>query len=198
MPPARPLRALLPLLLMMLSACTAAPADVDDVAEEEEALQGDRRIDPIEVGHAWTYDVKVLGYYPLCTSGSHTATTLESVRVGGREAKRVQSVCSRAGTFLYAVEGDRVWSWWAGAWRLSLDAPVRSGHVWSDDYADYTWERVGTVTVPAGTFKTCWSATKLSSRPSYTIFCRGVGPVHWHYEDTFGNGYDAQLTSKNF
>ena len=89
-------------------------------------------------------------------------------------------------------------SWYGGAWRTSLDAPVRSGRVWSDDYAEYTWERLGTVKVPAGTFRSCWSATKRVDYASYTVFCRGVGPVHWHFEDGWGNGYDAVLTSKNF
>ena len=33
---------------------------------------------------------------------------------------------------------------------------------------------------------------------SYTVFCRGVGPVEWHYEDGFGNGYEAVLKAKGF
>lgn len=170
----------------------------EEVEAEEQALSGDRRIDPIEVGHAWTYDVKVLGFYPACTNGIHTATALESVHVGGRDGIRVQSLCARAGTFVYSVDGDSVDSWYAGRWRRSLDAPVRSGRVWSDDFADYTWERVGTVDVPAGKFRSCWSATKRAPYASYTVFCRGVGPVHWHFEDGWGNGYDAVLVDKNF
>jgi len=177
------------------SADVEAPADEDT---SEEGLTGDRRIDPIEVGHAWTYDVRVLGWYPACADGIHTATALEKVHVGGRDGIRVQSLCARAGTFVYAVDGDSVASWWGGAWRNSLDAPVRSGKVWSDDFAEYTWERVASIDTPAGKFRTCWSATKRASYDSYTIFCRGVGPVKWHYEDGWGNGYDAVLVSKNF
>jgi hypothetical protein len=196
------LRASFVLAMMSLAGvgCAAeqASAETDPTAEGEDALSGDRRLDPIEVGHAWTYDVKVLGWYPLCSNGLHTAHTLESVHVGGAEGKRVESLCDRAGTYVYSVDGDRVWSWYGGAWRLSVDAPVRAGHTWSDDYFDYVWERVGTVTVPAGTFKSCWSAKKLVSYDSYTVFCRGVGAVHWHYEDGFGNGYDATLAQKNF
>ena len=41
----------------------------------------------------------------------------------------------------------------------------------------------------------CFTARKQVSYPSYTTFCRGVGPTHWHYEDGLGNGYDAVLTS---
>lgn len=194
-------RVFLPLALTLVAAlatgCAADHAE-DPVDSEDQALGGDRRIDPIEVGRAWTYDVKVLGWYPLCSDGTFTARTLASVHVGGREGKRVESLCNHAGSFVYSVDGDRVWSWYDGAWRLSVDGPVRSGHGWSDDYFDYTWERVGTVTVPAGRFTSCWSAKKVADYESYTVFCRGVGAVHWHYEDGFGNGYDAVLTAKNF
>lgn len=199
-----PLLAAFAVLLTLPAGCAdAATSDAesdaaDESEEQEQGLTGDRRIDPIEVGHAWTYDVQVLGFYPACANGIHTATALESVRVGGRDGIRVQSLCSRAGTFVYSVDGDSVSSWWGGAWRQSLDAPVRSGRVWSDDFAEYTWERLGTVSVPAGRFRSCWSATKRAPYASYTVFCRGVGPVHWHYEDGRGNGYDAVLVEKNF
>ena len=74
----------------------------DPVDSEDQALGGDRRIDPIEVGRAWTYDVKVLGWYPLCSDGTFTARTLASVHVGGREGKRVESLCNHAGSFVYS------------------------------------------------------------------------------------------------
>lgn len=190
------------LTLTLLATLACACSGTDDSAAtddaEEQGLSGDRRIDPIEVGHTWTYDVKVLGFYPACSEGTFDAPTLESVTVGGKKGKRVQSLCDGAGTFIYSVEGDRVWSWYDGAWRLSVDAPVRAGHRWSDDYFDYTWQKAGNVTVPAGTFRSCWTAKKLVDYDSYTVFCRGVGPVHWHYEDGFGNGYDAVLTDKSF
>jgi hypothetical protein len=191
----------LALAVVALSGCSAdLPSEETNATEdtEESGLTGDRRIDPIEVGHAWTYDVNVLGWYPACASGIHTATALERTNVGGRDGVRVQSLCARAGSYVYSVDGDSVSSWYDGSWRLSLDAPVRSGRVWSDDYFEYTWERVGTVKVPAGTFRSCWSATKRVDYASYTIFCRGVGPVRWHYEDGWGNGYDAVLVDKNF
>lgn len=158
----------------------------------------DARIDPIEVGRAWTYNVQVLGYYPTCDNGVHTATALSARQIDGKNGIDVQSLCKGSGTYAYAVEGDRVWSHYSGAWRLSLDAPVQQGHSWSDDFATYTWEPKGTVTTAAGMFTDCWSATKQVAQASYTVFCRGVGPVHWHYEDAFGNGYDAILVSKNF
>src|SRR4051812_27112212 len=110
------------LLFLCLGAFTAGCAAdaTPGVDSSEQELGGDQRIDPIEVNRAWTYDVRVLGWYPLCRNGIFTAKTLSSVRVGGRNGKRVESLCDRAGSFVYSVEGDRVWSWYAGAWRLSV------------------------------------------------------------------------------
>jgi hypothetical protein len=163
-----------------------------------DAAAKDTRIDPIEVGHAWTYNVKVLGFYPTCSNGVHTATALQSKTKDGKSAVEVQSLCENAGTFDYAVDGDRVHSYFAGQWRLSLDAPVVAGHTWSDGFRDYRWDDKGTVTTPAGTFSDCWQATTVASYESYILLCRGVGPVKWHFEDGLGNGYEAVLTAKNF
>jgi hypothetical protein len=157
----------------------------------------DLRIDPIEVGRAWTYDVTVLGFYPACATGTFVSTALGSAPKDGKTAITVQSLCKNAGTFDYAVEGDRVFAYVAG-WRLSLDAPVAEGHTWSDGLRTYKWESKGSVTVPAGTYGDCWSATVVASYSSYTVFCRGIGPVKWHYEDGLGNGYEANLKKVNF
>jgi hypothetical protein len=169
-----------------------------DGGDAGDAGPKDTRIDPIEVGRAWTYNVTVLGIYPLCSNGLYTATTLASAPLDGKTALDVQSLCKNAGVFKYAVEGDRVFVRVNNAWSLSLDAPVAAGHTWSDGLLDHRWDSKGTVVTPAGTFSDCWSATTVASYTSYTTFCRGVGPVKWHYEDGFGNGYEAILTAKNF
>lgn len=158
----------------------------------------DRRIDPIVVGRSWTYDVNVLGVYPLCENGTHTASATMALRLDGKDAIRVRSLCANAGSFDYSVDGDRVYAYVLGAWRLSLDAPVAEGHTWTDGVLSYRWVDTGTVSVPAGDFDECWSLVTQAAYDSHTVFCRGVGPVHWHYEDGFGNGYDAVLTAKNF
>lgn len=158
----------------------------------------DTRIDPIEVGHSWTYNVTVLGFYPACSNGVFTSNTLQSSQLDGKTALHVQSLCENAGVFKYAVEGDRVYAHLNGSWKLSLDAPVAEGHTWSDGFRDYRWDSKGAITTPAGKFSDCWSATVVAGYTSYTIFCRGVGPVKWHYEDGIGNGYEAVLTAKNF
>ena len=51
----------------------------------------DTRIDPIELGRAWTFNVTTLGFYPACTSGMFTSTTLQSSTVDGKTALHVQS-----------------------------------------------------------------------------------------------------------
>jgi hypothetical protein len=158
----------------------------------------DERIDPIAPGHTWTYDVTILGTYPACVAGTHTATVLHEEMLGGRDAFEVQSFCVPAGSFFYSVDGDRVFTWVAMTWVLTLDAPVAAGHTWSDGLDSFTWEAVPTVTVPAGTYTNCWRAVEQVTYPTYTAFCRGVGPVQWHYEDGHGNGYEAVLRSTNF
>jgi len=158
----------------------------------------DTRIDPIEVGRSWTYNVQVLGFYPACSNGVFTSNTLQSSSLDGKTALHVQSLCKDAGVYKYAVEGDRVWAHFGGSWKLSLDAPVVEGHTWSDGLRSYRWDSKGTVTTPAGTFADCWSATTVAAYTSYILLCRGVGPVKWHYEDGLGNGYEAILTAKNF
>lgn len=172
----------------------AAPGDG---ATTPDGATADRRIDPIVVGRSWTYSVKVLGFYPACQAGTHVSTAKSSAQRDGKTAITVSSLCKNAGDFDYAVEGDRVFSYLAG-WRLSLDAPVAEGHRWSDGARQYEWQSRGTRTVPAGTFDDCWSATVVASYTSYTVFCRGVGPIEWHYEDGLGNGYEATLTAKSF
>lgn len=158
----------------------------------------DTRIDPIEVGHAWTYNVTVLGYFPACSNGVFVSNTLSTSTLDGKTSLSVQSLCENAGVFKYSVDGDRVYAYLNGAWKTALDAPVADGHTWSDGFVNYKWESKGSVTTPAGTFGDCWSATTVASYTSYIVLCRGVGPVKWHYEDGFGNGYEAIMTAKNF
>lgn len=155
-------------------------------------------IDPLVVGSSWTYDVTELGTYPLCPSGSHTGSVVsKGAKDGKPEAFGVKSLCENAGVLYYAVEGDLVQYDAMGTWVIALDAPVKEGHAWSTGAATLTWHDAGAVTVPAGTFDSCWKAAADGSE-AYTIFCRGVGPVRWHVIDASGNGYDAVLTAKNF
>lgn len=154
----------------------------------------DDRIDPIALGRTWTYDVTILGTYPLCKPGSNTGRVLGQKVVSGKPAFQVQSFCPGAGTSSYAVDGDKVEVYYGSAWILSLDSPVAEGHTWTDGVITYAWEKVGKLTVPAGTYDDCWKA-RPQIGASYTTFCRGIGPVRWHFEDGSGSGYDATLTA---
>jgi hypothetical protein len=154
----------------------------------------DNRIDPINLGASWSYIVSIVGTYPICKVGRQTAAVLSQKTVSGKAAFQVQSFCPGAGTNSYSVDGDRVEVYYGGAWVLSLDAPVVQGHTWTDGLFTYIWNRVGTATVPAGTFTDCWDA-KHQGGVNYTRFCRGVGAVQWHYVDGMGNGYDAVLAT---
>jgi hypothetical protein len=158
----------------------------------------DEQIDPIAVGRKWTYDVEVYGVYAYCKDGIHSGEALSEKELSGKHSYQVQSLCPAAGVSSYAVEGDRVWVYYGGDWILALDAPVQAGHTWSNGTANFTWESAGSVTVPGGTFDDCWTARENVGWEAFTIFCRGVGPIHWHLKTAAGNGFDAQLTEKNF
>src|SRR6476620_8746446 len=64
--------------LPVTEADAAAPSDAGPSTKPVDASSAptDDRIDPIELGHAWTYNVQVLGYYPTCDNGVQTATAL--------------------------------------------------------------------------------------------------------------------------
>lgn len=178
-------------------AATDAPI-LGDGGDGGDAGAKDNRIDPIVLGRSWTFNVTVIGIYPLCTNGVHTSTTISSAPLDGKTALEVQSFCPSAGTVKYAVEGDRVFAHVGGSWVVSLDSPVTAGHTWTDGILNYRWDKLGPITTAAGTFTDCWQATTVAAYTSYIQLCRGVGPVKWHYETGFGNGYEAILTAKNF
>ncbi len=158
----------------------------------------DQQIDPITVGRKWTYDVIVYGNYAYCKQGVYSGETLSEKELAGRHSYQVQSLCPGAGVSSYSVDGDRVWLYYAGSWALALDAPVEEGHTWSNGLVNVSWEWAGSVTVAAGTFDDCWTAREQVASEEFTIFCRGVGPIHWHSKSAAGNGFDAQLVGKNF
>jgi hypothetical protein len=175
-----------------------APEGGDGSGAGNEGGSSAQLIDPIAVGNSWTYDVEEVGTYPYCPSGSHTAVTLGESQLDGKTAYEVTSLCANAPSSFYAVDGDVVQVNYEGTWVLALDAPVEEGHTWSNGISTFTWHDEGTVTVGAGTFDDCWRATQNVDYEAYTIFCRGVGPVHWRSVDLTGNGFDATLTAKNF
>ena len=170
----------------------SAPSDAGS-----DAAPADAPIDPLTIGNTWTFEVTEVGTYPLCPSGTHDGAVLWSGQRDGKLAYEVSSFCANAGNLYYAEDGDVVYWDDAATWVLVLDAPVKDGHSWSNGVTTYEWHDVGTVTVPAGSFSKCFKAQDTSG-PSFSVFCRGVGPVQWSYRDVMGNGYDAVLSAKSF
>jgi hypothetical protein len=190
--------------------CSSASFPVEEVSDAVVADSGaadaqaevavdapsvDDRIDPIALGRAWTYDVEIFGTYAGCAAGTQIGKVLRAGNYQGKSAFEVQSFCPGFGASWYAVAGDVVDLYYK-TWLRVVDAPVRAGHSWSNGGATITWREEGSVTTPAGTFDNCFRAEQSAS--SFTIFCRGVGPVRWYVKDAGGNGYDAKLTAKNF
>jgi hypothetical protein len=178
----------------------SAPDASPPAPDGGDAGKRDLRIDPIEMGYTWTYDVKILGTYPLCSAGTQTGKVVGTMTSQGKTGFRIQSLCPAAGVSDYAVSGDKVEVRVAelGPWELALDVPVAEGHKWSNAYGSFVWHAIPAETV-GGKLVTeeCWQA-KDQNGPSYTNYCRGTGPTRWHIEDKLGNGYDAVLTGTSF
>jgi hypothetical protein len=154
-------------------------------------------IDPLVVGHKWTFDVTEVANYPACPTGTNDVTVLDVAPRDGKNAYSVQSFCPGLPPVYYAQDGDVVLWDDSGTWVLVLDAPVQEGHTWTNGVITYVWHDLGSFTVPAGTFTQCFKAQDTAG-PSYSVLCRGIGPVKIVYRDPSNNGYDAVLTAKNF
>ena len=157
-------------------------------------------IDPIAIGEAWTYDVTVAGSFPDCNDGTFVSKASQTESLDGKSALLISSFCPGIQSVWYSADGDVVYAYDGSNWLLALDAPVQDGHAWTNSIETFVWKDVGSVTVPAGTFSNCFEADVQDEATYYAVtFCRGAGPVKWHYRDTSGaNGYDAVLHSKNF
>jgi hypothetical protein len=168
-----------------------APSGADTAAP-------DTRIDPLEIGRTWTYDVKTMGSFPVCTAGTHDSTITGTTQVDGRTAFTVTSFCGAVGTSNITVDGDAVDYDYNGTWLHVTGLPIQDGVTWSYFNTSYTWQKVPSITVPAGTFADCWKANQNVSYTAYQIYCRGVGVVQSYSQDLGGNGWDAQLSAKTF
>jgi hypothetical protein len=157
-------------------------------------------IDPIAIGEAWTYDVTVAGSFSECNDGTFVSNVSQTESLDGKAAYLISSFCPGIQSVWYSASGDVVYAYDGQDWLLALDAPVQDGHTWTNSIETFVWKDVGSITVPAGTFANCFEADVQDEATYYAVtFCRGAGPVKWHYRDTSGsNGYDAVLHSKNF
>ncbi len=156
-------------------------------------------IDPIAAGNSWTYNVMVTGTYPDCTTGSGTGAVTQHSTLDSKDAYLITSFCPGLPSVWYSADGDTVYAYTGSAWTLAIDSPVQDGHTWSNSIGEtFVWKDVGSIMVDAGTFANCFEADVQDEAQYYAVtFCRGIGPVKWHYRDTTGNnGYDASLTAK--
>jgi hypothetical protein len=188
-----------------------APGDAPNVtadatradAEGGSPPPSDTRIDPLDVGRSWVFDVEPLDGGIVsggCTAGVVTTSVLgPGPTIDGSASVRYQPLCD---AFLVdaVVEGDRVTGYPVDAGftpGVIVDGPVQEGHTWQ--YAangpTFIWHDAGVVTVPAGTFTDCWARAYVTQSQAQFIYCRAVGLVAVVDTDF---GYRALLTSKNF
>lgn len=159
----------------------------------------DTRLDPLEVGRSWTYDVT--STYPSCPAGMRTSTVTAETTVDGRSAYQVTSICGD--TVAISVEGNVVESKYQDyPWLRMLDEPVSDGHTWTTTNGaatfDMRYTSVGSVTTPAGTFADCWQVTQVVSYTQTWTYCAGVGQVASEMVDLAGGTITYQLVSKSF
>jgi hypothetical protein len=182
--------------------CSAQTFDVGgvetDAGDAGAVDAGALSIDPIASGDSWTYDVKVAGTYTDCSNGSSTGAVTDHETIDGKDAYLITSFCSGIQPVWYSADGDTVYAYNGSTWLLALEAPVQDGHTWSNSIETFVWRDVGSVTLGTNSFTNCFEADVQDAAQFYAVtFCRGVGPVKWHYRDTSGaNGYDATLTAK--
>jgi hypothetical protein len=192
-------------LLILLAACSPGNSSPTDSGAPNDLLGGPQAVLlPLAVGNQWTYASTVLG------TGTHCGQTLTQTVTGanptaGRPAFQVTTLCpppTMISTESYSVPtagGDEVDYDYQGAWTVAVDPTLVDGHSWpSTQGTTRTWQRVqGSVTVPAGTFADCWTAKSSQTGNVFNTYCRGVGLVISHFDDS-GNGAESRLTSKSF
>jgi hypothetical protein len=135
---------------------------------------------PLAVGNQWTFQMTVTGPSPSCPAGPATDTITKMETVGGRTAFRLNDSClSPSGDYDYSLNAGQIDVEAQGMWYPYLAAPVQDGHSWSDRSVTYTWRKVPSITVPAGTFSDCWSRYPSLSVLDVATYCNHVGPVQY-------------------
>ncbi len=205
-------------LALMLAACggttgdampdgatpTDGGANVDSAGARDLAAAPAAPLFPLALGHQWTYASTLLGSGAACGT-TMTQSVSSANAADGRAAFQVTTLCpppTLLTTDSYSVPtpgGDEVDYDDQGTWFTVVDPMLVDGHSWPwVQGLTLTWERVtGSVIVPAGTFDDCWTAHSSQTGNVFTTYCRGVGVVRTHFDQS-GNGAEWQLTAKNF
>ncbi len=190
------------------AATDAVPQASADGARPEggrDASKADPRILPLELGRRWTFESKALSGSTTECVGTQTAEVVgKGATREGKPSLRYLAICFPYEGFVeLQPAGDRWLAYFVdttgnttGGPLLYLDTPITEGHEWQygSNGTTFSWHDVGTVTVPAGTYSSCWRR-ELNGTKDWVIFCRGVGQVKHHYET---EGFEAVLTGVNF
>ena len=155
----------------------------DDSTETTTAHRFDTLF-PHTVGNWWIYRYEYEDEYVSgCAPGEWTARLADMSVVDGKETYQYTNPCvfdEIQRTYSLQFDGDQVILVDFEDPYFMLDEPVEDGAVWEtaldgNPYS-YTWESVGSVTVPAGTFDDCWKRVDMNTQ-QYLTYCRGIGRV---------------------
>ncbi len=155
-----------------------------------------REIFPMNDTWTWTYQVTTFGnatFGSACRPGSVVRQAKGTVTRQNLVGTLLPTLCQSAvETVAYRVSGDSVYYWNGAEWTTYVEAPLTEGRKFYSGVQGYTWQRPPKVTVPAGTYRDCWTK-KHDRSDSQETFCRGVGLVSAYQLDAFGNGWKAVL-----
>jgi|GEM_PF-2304631 len=147
---------------------------------------------PMAVGNVWEYEVEE-HEVGSCPEGLRSHEFTEEVEIGGKMGLEGTVLCNGELTATMTSDGSTIEQYYApdARWFTSFQEPLAEGTSW-DPFPTLTlsWADAGTVTVPAGTFDSCWE--RVSSVPSsaQNTYCVGIGLVR-----QVSVSYTAELSS---
>jgi hypothetical protein len=157
----------------------------------------DKRLQPIEVGRTWTYDV--VSTYPSCPGGERETRIVGTGTVDGRSTFRVAGYCGFEAHV--SVDGDRVdsyYDWGPTGWYRQTESPVADGATWTTTNGSATFTQTYHVAPATGGYSDCWKVVQNVGYTQDWIYCRGVGLVSTTMVDLAGGTIRATLKRKNF
>ncbi|MBY0371155.1 hypothetical protein K2X33_10745 [bacterium] len=160
-----------------------------------------RDLMPLKTGHVWRYKITKSPAKHPCKNVSTSTEVVEESKQNGHLVFKVRSFCPLGHFYegpydYFYFQGNHVNNWhglWKN-WIRWLDAPVKAGHQWHYGVKPNpasVWEKVDSITVPAGTFYDCWKKKLVTTRIHYQIYCPGVGEV----KRFLPTGFEAELES---
>lgn len=181
----------------------AADRATDDVISEPPPsgpCTGECRdaVQPFVVGLEWEYRF-TRSMIPGCTQNvTYRVISAREDGVSGT-VYRFQASCGEYRLTDYRVTRSAILCGIAGGGLYRcMNLPPEDGAVWgagSGSGVQYRWERVETVTVPAGTFTGCWRRHDVTNNGN-EVYCPGVGQVSASYNRW--SNYDMVLVRRNF